>query len=145
MLFDRAVFYSVFMTTCVCLLGCITATAPRTVFKPIEPVPAATVEHVAIDSVPLDLVQDAAPKIEPTIIMHSASFSCPPCEMWIRNSMPSWKKEGWTIPEPLKESVSGQSYPWFEIIDADGLRFQVVGQLTRATYENERKKALGKK
>lgn len=144
MLFDKAVFSSIVMTICVCLLGCLATTAPKTVFKPIDPVPAATVERAAVESVPLDDVQESAPKAEPTIIMHSASFNCPPCEAWIANDMPAWKKAGWTIPEPLKEAVSGQTYPWFEITDGDGLRFTVVGPLTKKAYERERKKALGK-
>ena len=132
---DRCVFSSIVMFVCVCVLGCLAANPPMRL-EPIEPVPAAIVEGVS--------VQAEAPKAEPTIIMHSASFNCPPCEAWIANDMPVWKKAGWTIPQPLKESVSGQSYPWFDITDGDGLRFQVVGPLTKEKYEHARKKALGR-
>lgn len=144
MLFDKAVFSSIVMTACVCVLGCLAVNPPKTVLQPIEPVEAAVVSH-PVEQPP---VQDEPPvvteKAEPTIIMHSASFSCPLCERWIANDMDAWKRAGWKIPDPLKESVSGQSYPWFDITDADGLRFQVVGPLTKDTYERERKKALGK-
>ena len=135
-MFDRCVFSSIVMTICVGLLGCLAA-SPTMKFEPIEPVEAASVKE------PFKVVEPET-KIEPTIIMHSASFNCPPCEAWIRNDMPNWKRAGWTIPEPFKEAVSGQTYPWFEITDGDGLRFTVVGPLTKAAYERERKKALGK-
>lgn len=143
MLFDKAVFSSIVMTVCVCVLGCIAANPPKTVLQPIEPVEAAAVSR----AMEPEAIQEEAPvveKTEPTIIMHSASFSCPPCERWIANDMDVWRKEGWTIPKPLKESVSGQYYPWFDITDGDGLRFQVVGPLTKDSYERERKKALGR-
>lgn len=137
MLFDKAVFSSIVMFVCVCVFGCLAANPPKTVLEPIEPVEAASVQQ------PFKVVEPEV-KIEPTIIMHSASFNCPPCEAWIANDMPNWKRAGWTIPQPLKESVSGQTYPWFEITDGDGLRFIVAGPLTKAAYERERKKALGK-
>ena len=149
MLFDKAVFSSIVMTACVCVLGCLSVNPPKTVLEPIDPVEAAAVSQaVQPEQNDDEQERDKSPvvekKTEPTIIMHSASLNCPPCERWIANDMENWKKAGWTIPEPLKEAVSGQSYPWFDITDADGLRFQVVGPLTKDTYERERKKALGK-
>lgn len=134
MLFDKAVFSSLVLFVFVGLLGCLAASSP-TKLDPIESVPAAIVE-VAYSA--------SEEKIVPTIVMHSASFNCPPCEAWIRNDLDNWKAAGWTIPEPLKEAVSGQSYPWFEITDGDGLEFIVVGPLTKDSYERERKKALGR-
>ena len=134
-MFDRCVISSLVLTVCT-MLGCL-ATAPKIQLQPIEPVEAASVQT------PFRVVEPET-KIEPTIIMHSASFSCPPCEAWIANDMPNWKRAGWTIPQPLKESVSGQTYPWFEITDGDGLRFTVLGPLTKTAYERERKKALGR-
>lgn len=136
-MFDRCVMSSIVMFVCVCVFGCLAANPPKTVLEPIEPVEAASVKE------PFKVVEPEA-KIEPTIVMHSASFNCPPCEAWIANDMPTWKRAGWTIPQPLKESVSGQTYPWFEITDGDGLRFIVAGPLTKSAYERERKKALGK-
>ena len=136
-MFDRCVMSSIVMFVCVCVFGCLAANPPKTVLDPIEPVEAASVKQ------PFKVVEPEK-KIEPTIVMHSASFNCPPCEAWIANDMQVWKRAGWTIPQPLKESVSGQTYPWFEITDGDGLRFTVVGPLTKAAYERERKKALGK-
>lgn len=131
---DRCVVSSLVMFACVFILGCL-ASVPPTKLEPIESVPAAIVE-VAYSA--------SEEKIVPTIVMHSASFNCPPCESWIRNDMPTWQAAGWTIPEPLKEAEPGKSYPWFEIKDGDGLRFEVIGPLTKEKYEHARKKALGK-
>jgi hypothetical protein len=130
-MFDRLTLSSFTMFVCTVLLGCL-ASKPI-VLKPIDPVEPATV---------VQPVQADAPKTIPTITMHSGE-SCPPCQRWIANDMPNWQKLGWQV-EIIKETTSDRLWPWYEILDGDGLRFQVVGPLTKDKYERERKKALGR-
>jgi hypothetical protein len=125
------IFSSLVMFASLALFGCIVA--EKIALKPIPPVDAAIVSQPVLKD---------EPKVVPTITMHSGE-SCPPCERWIANDMASWQRVGWTV-EIVKESTSSRLWPWYEILDGDGLRFEVDGPLTKANYERERKKALGK-
>ena len=122
------------MFLCTAVLGCL-ALEPIEL-KPIPPVEAATVSR------PFTVVEPEF-KITPTITMHSGE-NCPPCERWIRNDMANWQRLGWEV-VIIKESTSSRLWPWYEVLDGDGLRFEVDGPLDRAKYETERKKALGGK
>ena len=72
----------------------------------------------------------------PTIIMHSG-YSCGPCNAWISNEMPRWIQSGWRV-EVIKELETGRSWPWFEITDRDGKRFEVNGPLTNNNFNAAR-------
>jgi hypothetical protein len=73
------------------------------------------------------------PTIKPRIVMHSGA-SCGPCIVWKSKEQSKWEQVGWTV-EVLTEIESTRSWPWFEIYDSDGSRFEVDGQLTRDSFE----------
>ncbi|AMV31294.1 hypothetical protein VN12_04200 [Pirellula sp. SH-Sr6A] len=135
---DRLVPLGMYMLAATVVLGC-PATKPVDL-KPIPPVEPATVSQ------PMQAAEIPGSKaVEPTIIVHSASFDCPACDRWIAVELPNWKSLGWKIPKPEKDAIAGKRYPWFEIIDGDGLHFEVNDYLTKNSYEVARKKALGSK
>ena len=72
----------------------------------------------------------------PTIIMHSG-YSCGPCNAWLSNDMPSWLQSGWKV-EVIKEMDSVRAWPWYEITDRDGKRFEVNGPLTNNNFNAAR-------
>lgn len=65
---------------------------------------------------------------KPTIIMHSGA-SCGPCNDWKAKQMPAWTKQGWDV-QVITEIESDRMWPWFEVQDSDGTRFEVNGALT---------------
>jgi hypothetical protein len=69
----------------------------------------------------------------PTIIMHSG-YSCGPCNAWISNDMPKWMQSGWKV-EVIKELDSARAWPWYEITDRDGARFEVNGPLNNSNFQ----------
>lgn len=69
----------------------------------------------------------------PTIVMHSG-YSCGPCNAWISNLMPRWKQAGWRV-DVVKEMESQRAWPWYEITDRDGVRFEVDGPLTNDSFQ----------
>lgn len=77
--------------------------------------------------------------IKPTIVMHSGP-NCGPCIAWKANSKSTWDRAGWSI-DVIEETETKRSWPWFEITDFDGLRFEVSGPLTVDAYYREQKKA----
>ena len=79
---------------------------------------------IAIDVKPSSIV--------PTIIMHSG-YDCGPCNAWLSSEMPKWIQSGWRV-EVLKELDTGSSWPWYEITDRDGLRFEVNGPLNNNNF-----------
>ena len=78
-------------------------------------------------------VQVVPSVIEPTIVMHSG-YSCGPCNAWISNWMPRWKQAGWRV-DVVKEIESQRAWPWYEITDRDGVRFEVDGPLTNENFQ----------
>ena len=78
-------------------------------------------------------VQVVPSVIEPTIVMHSG-YSCGPCNAWISNWMPRWKQAGWRV-DVVKEIESQRAWPWYEITDRDGSRFEVDGPLTNDSFQ----------
>lgn len=129
---DRLMLSSLSMFVCTVVLGCLAA-------KPIvlEPIPSV---EPATGAQP---VSAESPKVVPTITMHSGE-NCPPCSLWISRDMANWQRLGWNV-EIVKESTSSRLWPWYEVLDGDGLRFEVDGPLDKSKYETERKKALGSK
>jgi hypothetical protein len=77
--------------------------------------------------------QEAAPQIKPTIVMHSGA-SCGPCNLWKSKEQSKWERVGWTV-DVLTEIESDRLWPWFEVYDSDGSRFEVNGPLTRDSFE----------
>ena len=69
---------------------------------------------------------------KPTIVMHSGA-SCGPCNDWKAKQMPVWTKAGWDV-QVITELDSKRSWPWFEVQDSDGARFEVNGALTSDTF-----------
>jgi len=78
-------------------------------------------------------LDDYKPAIKPRIVMHSGA-SCGPCNIWKSKEQSKWEQVGWTV-DVLNEIESTRSWPWFEIYDSDGSRFEVDGQLTRDSFE----------
>ncbi len=131
---DRLVLSSFAMFVCTVVPGRV-ASQPI-VLEPIPPGEAATVSQ------PFKVLEPEV-KITPTITMHSGE-NCPPCNLWIARDMANWQRLGWDV-EIVKESTSSRLWPWYEVLDGDGLRFEVDGPLDKSKYETERKKALGSK
>lgn len=67
------------------------------------------------------------PKRQPTIVMHSG-YSCGPCNAWIATEQSKWEMVGWLV-EVRKEVSSKRGWPWYEITDRNGKRFEVDGPL----------------
>ena len=72
------------------------------------------------------------PRSKPTIIMHSGS-SCGPCNAWKSKQMPVWTKAGWDV-QVITEIESNRMWPWFEVQDSDGTKFEVNGALTVESF-----------
>jgi hypothetical protein len=130
---DAMVRSSLTMFASIVVIGC--AVMKPIVLDPIPPVEAASVSQ------PFKVVEPEK-KIVPTITMHSGE-NCPPCKLWIARDMAGWQRLGWKV-DVIKETTSTRLWPWYEVLDGDGLHFEVEGPLDRAKYERERKKALGK-
>jgi hypothetical protein len=86
-------------------------------------------QNVEIKSLPSVIV--------PTIVMHSG-YDCGPCNAWISNEMQRWTQSGWRV-NVVKEIESQRSWPWYEITDRDGSRFEVIGPLTNDTFHSARR------
>ena len=69
----------------------------------------------------------------PTIVMHSGE-TCGPCRAWIANRMPMYIQSGWKV-KVLKETSTNRPWPWYEITDADGSRFEVDGPLNNEKFQ----------
>jgi hypothetical protein len=78
-------------------------------------------------------IPEAAPQIKPTIVMHSGA-SCGPCNDWKAKQMPVWLQAGWDV-QVITEVESDRFWPWFEVRDSDGSKFEVDGQLTKDSFE----------
>ena len=79
------------------------------------------------------------PKQQPTIIMHSG-YSCGPCNAWISTEQSKWEMVGWNV-EIVKEVSSTRGWPWYEITDRNGKRFEVDGPLTNDNFQSCKRKA----
>jgi hypothetical protein len=77
--------------------------------------------------------QEAAPQVKPRIVMHSGA-SCGPCNQWKSKEQSKWERVGWTV-DVLTEIESKRMWPWFEVYDTDGSRFEVNGPLTKDSFE----------
>ena len=82
---------------------------------------------------------EVAPEVKPRIVMHSGK-GCAPCEKWKRESMQVWKNVGWDV-EVIDEKPeqATKQWPWFEVYDSDGSRFEVYGPLTKDTFEKAKR------
>jgi hypothetical protein len=74
-------------------------------------------------------------QVKPRIVMHSGK-GCAPCEKWKKESMQAWINVGWDV-EVFEEKPeqATKRWPWFEVYDTDGSRFEVNGPLTRDSFE----------
>ena len=79
------------------------------------------------------------PRSKPTIILHSGA-SCGPCNDWKAKQMPAWTKQGWDV-QVITEVESDRMWPWFEVQDSDGTRFEVDGALNSETFRAAKGKA----
>lgn len=77
------------------------------------------------------------PQVKPRIVMHSGA-SCGPCNLWKSKEQSKWERVGWTV-DVLTEIESTRLWPWFEVYDSDGSRFEVDGALTRDTFEKAKR------
>ena len=77
--------------------------------------------------------QQSTPQVKPTIVMHSGA-SCGPCNLWKTKEQSKWERVGWTV-DVLTEIESTRLWPWFEVYDTDGTRFEVNGPLTKDSFE----------
>jgi hypothetical protein len=77
--------------------------------------------------------QQSTPQVKPRIVMHSGA-SCGPCKLWKSKEQSKWERVGWTV-DVLTEIESERMWPWFEVYDSDGSRFEVNGPLTRDSFE----------
>ena len=86
-----------------------------------------------------EVTPEVAPEVKPRIVMHSGK-GCAPCEKWKRESMQVWKNVGWDV-EVIDEKPeqATKQWPWFEVYDSDGSRFEVDGALTRDTFEKAKR------
>ena len=90
--------------------------------RQVEAKPFEVVEHKS------EQIKTFDPPVQPLIVMHS-SDTCGPCKAWIRDEKAKWQGSGWKV-EVLKEVETKRGWPWYEITDRDGARFEVNGTLT---------------
>lgn len=88
--------------------------------------PFEVIEHKA------EPIKTLEPPLQPLIVMHSAD-SCGPCRAWIATEKAKWEQVGWKV-EVLKEVETKRGWPWYEITDRDGKRFEVDGTLTTEKF-----------
>lgn len=62
-----------------------------------------------------------------TIIMLTAPFTCPPCEVWKRTWEPKFERQGWTVTH--SQPMELERYPSFRVY-VNGTWFSHAGQLT---------------
>ena len=83
-------------------------------------------------------VPQAQAQIKPRIVMHSGA-SCGPCNAWKSKEQSKWEQAGWTV-DVLTEIESERFWPWFEVYDSDGSRFEVDGPLDNIKFKNAKQK-----
>ena len=90
-------------------------------------------KEIRKDSKPLAPVKALETQKQPRIVMHSADEEkgvvCGPCRAWIKTEKAKWEKVGWDV-QVVKEIETKRGWPWFEIYDRDGGKFEVDGPLT---------------
>ena len=105
----------------------------RSKFMTLEMQMAKQTEQKTVDDV---AEEQPKPAVKPTIVMHTTA-GCPPCEQWKQLAKPVWEAIGWNVvvlpPEPFVTQ-----FPWFEITDSDGVKFESVGYLTRETFARDK-------
>jgi hypothetical protein len=84
-----------------------------------------------------EVTPEVAPEVKPRIVMHSGA-SCGPCNQWKSKEQSKWERVGWTV-DVLIEIESERMWPWFEVYDSDGSRFEVDGPLTKDTFEKAKR------
>lgn len=82
-------------------------------------------------------VKTLEPPKQALIVMHSAD-SCGPCRAWIATEKAKWEQVGWTV-QVIKEVETKRGWPWYEITDRDGKRFEVDGFLTNDKFHAAKK------
>jgi len=83
-------------------------------------------------------IKTIEPPKQALIVMHSAD-SCGPCRAWIRDELIKWKNVGWDV-QVIKEVETKRGWPWYEITDRDGKRFEVDGALTTDKFQIAKRK-----
>ena len=81
-------------------------------------------------------IKTMEPPKQAVIVMHSADedkVSCGPCKAWIRDELAKWKSVGWAV-QVIKETETKRGWPWYEITDRDGAKFEVDGPLTNDKF-----------
>jgi hypothetical protein len=87
----------------------------------------------------LDQYKSAEPvATKPRIVMHSGA-SCGPCNAWKSKEQSKWEQAGWIV-DVLTEIDSERPWPWFEVYDSDGSRFEVDGPLDNIKFKNAKQK-----
>lgn len=83
---------------------------------------------------------EIAPVAKPRLTMHTVP-GCPPCEadkriicQWTE----TWAVEILDDTEMPKEFSIGRRYPWYEVEELDGTRFEFTGQLSQQAIERGR-------
>ena len=89
-----------------------------------------------------EVTQEVTPevKVKPTVIMHSGE-GCAPCKKWKSESKQVWEDAGWDVVViDEKPEQATRRWPWFEVQDSDGTRFEVDGALTSDTFKNAKQR-----
>lgn len=77
------------------------------------------------------------PPKQPLIVMHTADEEkgvvCGPCRSWLKTEKAKWEQSGWTV-TLAKEIETKRGWPWFEITERDGGKFEVDGPLTNDNF-----------
>lgn len=95
--------------------------APQT-FPPTKPAAAKpATAKTAVDTVSGIQVTGS------TIVMLTAPFTCPPCEVWKRTWEPKFEQQGWTVVH--SQPMELERYPSFRVY-VNGQWFSHEGQLT---------------
>jgi outer membrane murein-binding lipoprotein Lpp len=82
-------------------------------------------------------IKTLEPPKQALIVMHS-SDSCGPCRAWISTEKAKWEQVGWDV-QVIKEIETIRGWPWYEITDRDGKRFEVDGFLTNDKFHATKK------
>tara|TARA_R110000868_G_scaffold101057_1_gene278196 strand:- start:3900 stop:4403 length:504 start_codon:yes stop_codon:yes gene_type:complete len=94
--------------------------------RQVESKPFEVIEHKA------EPIKTFEPPKQAVIVMHSAD-SCGPCRAWIATEKAKWEQVGWNV-LVIKEIETKRGWPWYEITDRDGAKFEVNGTLTTEKF-----------
>jgi hypothetical protein len=99
--------------------------------SPVSEVPLISSTKTQVDS---GISEQKQAVSVPVIIMHTTD-NCGPCKAWVKNDSERWRNSGWDVVVLPPETGHPMGYPWFEITDRDGSRFEVNGPLDNAKFQ----------